>query len=129
MDWLLKTEPSTYSFEDLVREKAAVWDGVTNAQARLHLRSMKKGDRLVVYHTGNVKAAVGRATVASAPRPDPADPKGTVVDVKAGKALPRPVTLAEIKAAKLFAGSPLVTIGRLSVVPLTPGQYAFLVGE
>lgn len=129
MDWLLKTEPSTYSFEDLVREKAAVWDGVTNAQARLHLRSMKKGDRLVVYHTGDVKAAVGRATVAAVPRPDPADPKGTVVDVKAGKALPRPVTLAEIKAAKLFAGSPLVTIGRLSVVPLTPGQYAFLVGE
>lgn len=129
MDWLLKTEPSEYSFEDLVREKAAIWDGVTNPQARLHLRSMKKGDRLVVYHTGNVKAAVGRATVAAAPRPDPADPKGTVVDVKAGTALPRPVTLAEMKAAKLFAGSPLVTIGRLSVVPLTPGQYAFVVGE
>ncbi|HRY43955.1 MAG TPA: EVE domain-containing protein, partial [Thermoanaerobaculia bacterium] len=84
MDWLLKTEPSTYSFEDLVREKTTTWDGVTNAQARLHLRSMKKGDRLVVYHTGDVKAAVGRATVGAAPRPDPADPKGTVVDVKAG---------------------------------------------
>lgn len=129
MDWLLKTEPSEYSFEDLGREKTAIWDGVTNPQARLHLRSMKKGDRLVVYHTGNVKAAVGRATVAAAPRPDPADPKGTVVDVKAGKSLPRPVTLAEMKAAKVFADSPLVTIGRLSVVPLTPGQYAFLVGE
>jgi Uncharacterized conserved protein len=87
MDWLLKTEPSTYSFEDLVREKTTTWDGVTNAQARLHLRSMKKGDRLVVYHTGDVKAAVGRATVGAAPRPDPADPKGTVVDVKAGRAL------------------------------------------
>ena len=129
MDWLLKTEPSTYSFEDLVREKTTTWDGVTNAQARLHLRSMKKGDRLVVYHTGDVKAAVGRATVAAAPRPDPADPKGTVVDVKAGKPLKRAVTLAEMKAAKLFAGSPLVTIGRLSVVPLTAEQYGFVVGE
>lgn len=129
MDWLLKTEPSTYSFEDLVREKTTTWDGVTNAQARLHLRSMKKGDRLVVYHTGDVKAAVGRATVAAAPRLDPADPKGTVVDVKAGRALKKPVTLAEMKAAKLFAGSPLLTIGRLSVVPLTAEQYAFVVGE
>ncbi|MBP7678063.1 MAG: EVE domain-containing protein [Thermoanaerobaculia bacterium] len=129
MDWLLKTEPSTYSFEDLVREKTTTWDGVTNAQARLHLRSMKKGDRLVVYHTGDVKAAVGRATVGAAPRPDPADPKGTVVDVKAGRALKKPVTLAEMKAAKVFAGSPLLTIGRLSVVPLTAEQYAFVVGE
>jgi len=129
MDWLLKTEPSEYSFEDLAREKAATWDGVANAQARIHLRAMKKGDRLVVYHTGDVKAAVGRATVAAAPRPDPADPKGTVVDVKAGKALKRPVPLAEMKAAKVFAGSPLLTIGRLSVVPLTPEQYAFLTGE
>ena len=129
MDWLLKTEPSEYSFEDLVREKAATWDGVVNAQARIHLRSMKKGDRLVVYHTGDVKAAVGRATVAAAPRPDPADPKGTVVDVRAGRALKRPVTLAEMKGAKVFAGSPLLTIGRLSVVPLTPEQHAFLTSE
>ena len=129
MDWLLKTEPSEYSFEDLAREKSATWDGVTNAQARIHLRGMKKGDRLLVYHTGDVKAAVGRATVAAAPRPDPADPKGTVVDVKAGKALKRPVTLAEMKAAKVFAGSPLLAIGRLSVVPLTPEQYAFVTGE
>ena len=129
MDWLLKTEPSTYSFGDLVREKTTTWDGVTNALARKHLRSMSKGDRLVVYHTGDVKAAVGRATVAAAPRPDPADPKGTVVDVKAGRALKKPVTLAEMKAAKVFAGSPLLTIGRLSVVPLTPDQYAFVVGE
>lgn len=129
MDWLLKTEPSEYSFEDLVREKTATWDGVVNAQARIHLRSMKKGDRLVVYHTGDVKAAIGRATVAAAPRPDPADPKGTVVDVKAGKALKRPVPLAEMKGAKVFAGSPLLTIGRLSVVPLTPEQHAFLTDE
>jgi predicted RNA-binding protein with PUA-like domain len=128
MDWLLKTEPSEYSFEDLVRAKAAAWDGVTNALARQHLRSMSKGDRLVVYHTGDVRAAVGRATVAAAPRPDPADPKGTVVDVKAGKALERPVTLSEMKAAKVFAGSPLLANGRLSVVPLTPEQYAFVTG-
>ena len=129
MDWLLKTEPSAYSFEDLAREKTAVWDGVTNAQARIHLRSMRKGDRLVIYHTGDVKAAVGRATVAGAPRPDPSDPKGTVVDVKAGRALKRPVTLAEMKGEKVFAGSPLLVNGRLSVVPLTPGQYAFVTGE
>lgn len=129
MDWLLKTEPSEYSFEDLVRDGTAAWDGVTNAQARIHLRAMKRGDRLVVYHTGGAKAAVGRASVAGAPRPDPADPKGTVVDVKAGKALKRPVTLAEMKVAKTFEGSPLLAIGRLSVVPLTPAQYAFLTGE
>jgi len=129
MDWLLKTESRDYSFEDLVREKTGVWDGVTNALARKHLRSMSKGDRLVVYHTGDVKAAVGRATVAAAPRPDPADPKGTVVDVKAGKALKRPVTLAEMKAAKVFAGSPLLTCGRLSVVPLSPEQYLFVTGD
>ena len=129
MDWLLKTEPSTYSFGDLVREKTTTWDGVTNALARKHLRSMSKGDRLVVYHTGDVKAAVGRATVAAAPRPDPADPKGPVVDVRAGKGLKKPVTLAEMKAAKVFSGSPLLVCGRLSVVPLTPEQYAFVVGE
>ena len=129
MDWLLKTEPSTYSFGDLVREKTTTWDGVTNALARKHLRSMSKGDRLVVYHTGDVKAAVGRATVAAAPLPDPADPKGTVVDVRAGKGLKKPVTLAEMKAAKVFSGSPLLVCGRLSVVPLTPEQYAFVVGE
>lgn len=128
MDWLLKTEPSDYSFEDLVREKTATWDGVTNALARKHLRSMAKGDRLLIYHTGDRKAAVGRATVAAAPRPDPADPKGTVVDVKAGKALAAPVSLAAMKGAKVFAGSPLLTCGRLSVVPLTPGQYAFVAG-
>ncbi|MHB8799827.1 MAG: EVE domain-containing protein [Thermoanaerobaculia bacterium] len=129
MDWLLKTEPSDFSFEDLVREKTTAWDGVTNALARKHLRSMRKGDRLLVYHTGDAKAAVGRATVVAAPRPDPTDPKGTVVDVKAGRPLKRPVTLAEMKAAKVFAGSPLLVCGRLSVVPLTPEQYAFVVGE
>jgi predicted RNA-binding protein with PUA-like domain len=129
MDWLLKTEPSEYSFDDLVREKTTAWTGVRNAAARNHLRSMSKGDRVVVYHTGDVKATVGCATVASAPRPDPSDPKGTVVDVKAGKPLKRPVTLDEVKKEKVFATSPLVKMGRLSVVPLTPEQYAFLVGE
>ena len=129
MDWLLKTEASEFSFEDLAREKTAVWDGVTNALARKHLRSMSRGDRLVVYHTGDVRAAVGRATVAAAPRPDPGDPKGVVVDVKAGKALKKPVTLAEMKVAAVFAGSPLLACGRLSVVPLTPAQYAFVTGD
>ncbi len=129
MDWLLKTEPSTYSFEDLVREKTTTWDGVTNAQARPPLRSWMRGARPVSPPRGAVPAAGGRPPVGAAPRPDPADPKGTVVDVKAGRALKKPVTLAEMKAAKVFAGSPLLTIGRLSVVPLTAEQYAFVVGE
>ena len=128
MDWLLKTEPSEYSFADLAREKTAVWDGVTNAAARKNLRAMAKGDRLLVYHTGEAKAVVGRATVTAVPRPDPADPKGTVVDVKAGRALRRPVTLSEMRGAKVFAGSPLLVCGRLSVVPLTPEQYDFVAG-
>ena len=126
MDYLLKTEPSVYSFADLQREKTTIWDGVTNPVALKNLRSMKPGERLVIYHTGNDKSAVGTAEVVSV---DAADPKNPQVKIKVGKALAAPVTLADVKAHKLFADSPLVRQGRLSVVPLTAAQYKFLTGE
>jgi predicted RNA-binding protein with PUA-like domain len=126
MPFLLKTEPSTYSFADLQREKTTVWDGVTNPVALKNLRGMKSGEQLVIYHTGDEKSAVGTATVQSV---DNADPKNPRVMIKYGKGIARPHTLADIKANKLFADSPLVRQGRLSVVPLTDAQYKFLVGE
>jgi len=126
MDYLLKTEPTVYSFADLEREKVTVWDGVTNPVAVKHLREMKAGDRLVIYETGDHKSAVGTATVVSV---DATDPRNPQVKIKAGKALAKPVTLAEVKADKLFTDSPLVRQGRLSVVPLSKEQYKFLTGE
>ncbi len=126
MDYLLKTEPSEYSFADLQRDKSTIWDGVSNPVALKHLREMKPGERLVIYETGDHKSAVGTASVVSV---DASDPRNPQVKIKAGKALARPVTLAEIKANQLFADSPLVRQGRLSVVPLTAAQYKFLAGE
>jgi predicted RNA-binding protein with PUA-like domain len=126
MDYLLKTEASEYSFSDLQRDKATTWDGVSNPVALKNLRGMKAGDRLVIYETGDRKSAVGTATVVSV---DASDPKNPQVKIKAGKALAKPVTLAEVKAHKLFADSPLVRQGRLSVVPLTGEQHRFLTGE
>jgi predicted RNA-binding protein with PUA-like domain len=124
-DYLLKTEPSAYSFDDLLRDKETVWDGVHNPVALRNLREMKPGDRLVLYETGERKSAVGTATVVSV---DVSDPKNPEVKIKAGKAIGKPVTLAEIKANRLFADSPLVRQGRLSVVPLTGAQYKALTG-
>jgi predicted RNA-binding protein with PUA-like domain len=126
MNYLLKTEPSEYSFADLQRDKETIWDGVSNPVALKNLRGMKAGDRLVIYETGDVKSAVGMATVVSV---DASDAKNPRVKIKVGKALGRPVTLAEVKANKLFAESPLVRQGRLSVVPLDDKQYEFLVGS
>jgi predicted RNA-binding protein with PUA-like domain len=126
MDYLLKTEPSEYSFADLQRDKSTIWDGVSNPVALKNLRGMKPGDRLVIYETGEHKTAVGTALVVSV---DAADPKNPQVKIKAGSALIRPVTLAEVKAHKLFADSPLVRQGRLSVVQLTAAQYKFLASE
>jgi predicted RNA-binding protein with PUA-like domain len=123
MPYLLKTEPTVYSFANLQRENATVWDGVTNPVALKNLRGMKPGEPLVIYHTGDEKSAVGTATVVSV---DAADPKNPQVKIKIGKPLARPVTLAEMKANTLFADSPLVRQGRLSVVPLTDEQYKFL---
>jgi predicted RNA-binding protein with PUA-like domain len=126
MDYLLKTEPTVYSFADLQRDKSTVWDGVTNPVAVRHLREMVPGDRLVIYHTGDDKSAVGTATVTSV---DASDPKNPQVKIKVGSALSKSVTLGEVKANKLFIESPLVRQGRLSVVPLTAGQFKFLTGE
>ena len=124
-DYLLKTEPSEYSFEELQRDEATVWDGVHNPVALRNLGQMKPGDRLVIYETGDRKSAVGTASVVSV---DASNPKNPAVKIKAGKALAKPVSLAEVKANKLFADSPLVRQGRLSVVPLTSQQYKFLTG-
>ena len=126
MDYLLKSEPTVYSFADLEREQNTIWDGVTNPVAVKHLREMKAGERLVIYETGDHKSAVGTATVVSV---DAADPKVPQVKIKAGKRLAKPMTLAEVKANKLFADSPLVRQGRLSVVPLAEAQFKFLTGE
>jgi predicted RNA-binding protein with PUA-like domain len=124
MDYLLKTEPSEYSFADLQRDGVTVWDGVSNPVALKHLREMKPGARLVIYETGDHKSAVGTASVVSV---DASDPKSPAVEIKAGKALAHQVSLAQVKANKLFADSPLVRQGRLSVVPLTEAQYKFLI--
>src|SRR5208283_1576755 len=126
MPYLLKTEPNVYSFADLQRENSTVWDGVTNPVALKNLRGMKPGEQLVIYHTGDEKSAVGTASVVSV---DASDPKTPQVKIKVGKPVAKPKTLAEIKARPSFADSPLVKQGRLSVVPLTAAQYAWLVGE
>ena len=125
LHYLLKTEPSEYSFADLQSDGATVWDGVSNPGAVKNLREMVPGARLIIYETGDRKSAVGTATVVSV---DASDPKNPRVKIKAGKAIAKPVALAEIKAHKLFKDSPLVKQGRLSVVPLTKEQYAFLAG-
>jgi predicted RNA-binding protein with PUA-like domain len=127
--WLLKTEPATYSFADLVKDKRTTWDGVRNPVAVKHIGEMKPGDAIVVYHTGDEKAAVGIAEVASAPRPDPLDAKLKVVDLVAKEALAAPVTLAELKADAAFSTSPLVKQGRLSVVPLDAAQWKRITGR
>ncbi len=126
MDYLLKTEPTAYSFADLQTDKSTIWDGVSNPVALRNLRAMKPGDGLVIYETGERKSAVGTASVVSV---DASDPKNPQVKIKAGKALVKPVTLGEVKANKLFADSPLVRQGRLSVVPLSAAQVKFLTGE
>ena len=123
MNYLLKTEPSVYSFADLQRDKSTTWDGVTNPVAVRHLREMKSGDGLVIYHTGDERRATGTASVVSV---DPSDPKNPAVKIKVGQSLPRAVDLSEIKSNKLFKESPLVRQGRLSVVPLTKEQFEFL---
>src|SRR5689334_13215019 len=123
MPYLLKSEPSAYSFADLQREGTTLWDGVSNPVALKNMRAMKTGDQLIIYETGEVKSAVGTATVVSV---DAADPKNPRLKIRAGKPLPKPVTLAEVKSNKLFADSPLVRQGRLSVVPLSEKQYSYL---
>jgi predicted RNA-binding protein with PUA-like domain len=126
--WILKTEPSAYSFDRLERERTAVWDGVKNPLALKHLRAMQPGDEVMIYHTGDEKAVVGTAAVASAAYPDPrgTDPALVVVDLKAGKRLPRPVSLSEVKADPVFRDLALVRMPRLSVVPATAAHWSRL---
>jgi predicted RNA-binding protein with PUA-like domain len=123
MAYLLKSEPDAYGFADLERDRETLWDGVTNPVAVKHLREMKAGDKLVIYHTGKERQAVGTALVVSV---DLKDPKTPLVKIKAEKPIGKPKTLSEIKEHKSFAGSALVTQGRLSVVPLTKEQYDWL---
>ncbi|MFY9583659.1 MAG: EVE domain-containing protein, partial [Candidatus Acidiferrales bacterium] len=115
-----------YSFADLERDAVTLWDGVSNPAALKHLREMKPGARLVIYETGTRKSAVGTASVVSV---DISNPKNPAVRIKAGKALAKPISLAQIKANPLFADSPLVRQGRLSVVPLTKAQHKALTGN
>jgi len=121
--YLLKTEPTGYSFADLQRDSVTEWDGVSNPVALRNLREMKPGTKLIIYETGDVKSAVGTATVESVNNDDPKNP---VITIKAGPPIKRPVTLAQMKADLLFEDSPLVRQGRLSVVPLTSAQYKIL---
>ena len=125
-DYLLKTEPSEYSFADLLRDSTTEWEGVSNPAAVKNLREMSPGARLIIYETGARKSAVGTATVVSV---DASDPKNPKVKIKAGKAITKPVSLEDIKANRIFKDSPLVRMGRLSVVPLTKEQYAVIVGS
>jgi predicted RNA-binding protein with PUA-like domain len=124
--YLLKTEPSEYSFADLQHDGATVWDGVSNPTAVKNLREMQPGARLVIYETGDRRTAVGTATVVSV---DAGDPKNPAVKIKVGQPIENPVSLEQIKSNRLFKDSPLLKIGRLSVVPLTPAQYNALTGD
>src|SRR5262245_25554361 len=124
--YLLKTEPSEYSFADLQRDKRTIWDGVSNPVALRNLREMQPGGNLIIYETGDRKSAVGTAKVISVDTKDSHNPR---VEIEVGKPLSKTVSLAEIKANKIFADSPLVRQGRLSVVPLTPAQFEALAGK
>ena len=127
--WLLKTEPTTYSFADLQRDGRTIWDGVRNAQALIHLRAMQAGDRVLIYHSGGERAVVGSGMVEGPAYPDPAsdDPKLVVVDILVDQPAARPVTLATIKGDPIFADMALVRQPRLSVLPVSDAQWAQLV--
>jgi len=126
MNWLVKEEPENYSYSQFVSDKTTVWAGVRNPVAQRHLREMKKGDRVFFYHTGKERAVIGTATVSKTAYPDPKNDNLVVVELTAGKALKRPVTLAEVKADKRFADMPLVRIARLSVQPVTDEQWRMI---
>jgi predicted RNA-binding protein with PUA-like domain len=126
--WLVKTEPGAYSFDDLLRDCRTTWDGVSNALALKHLRAVRKGDPVLVYHTGDEKALVGLARAVTDAYPDPRDGRLTVFDLEAEGRLPRPVTLAEVKADAAFAAFPLVRMPRLSVMPVGEAEWSRLLG-
>jgi predicted RNA-binding protein with PUA-like domain len=124
--FILKTEPSSYSFQDLVRDKRTVWDGISNPTALKNLRAVEKGDILLIYHTGDEKQVVGLAHATSAAYPDPklGDPRRVVIDIAADQALPKPVALAAFRADAVLKTTDLVRLSRLSVVPLNAVQLA-----
>jgi predicted RNA-binding protein with PUA-like domain len=128
--WLFKTEPSVYSYQQLVKDKKTVWDGVANNLALKNLRDIKKGDLVFIYHTGDEKQAVGIARALGGAYPDPSkkDPKLLVVDVEPVKALPKPVTLAQVKADKKLANFDLVRNSRLSIMKVTDEQWEIMEG-
>jgi predicted RNA-binding protein with PUA-like domain len=126
--WLVKTEPETYSWDDLTREKKATWDGVRNFQARTHLKAMKKGDRVFVYHTGDEKSVIGTATVLKEHYPDPADKDWVVIDLAPEKKLKNPVSLSQIKADKRLTDMVLVRAARLSVQPVKQEEFDMIIG-
>jgi predicted RNA-binding protein with PUA-like domain len=124
--WLVKTEPETYSFDDLVRDKKTVWDGVRNFQARSNMKKMEAGDEVFVYHTGDEKSVIGIAKVAKAPYPEPTDAEWTAVDLIPSKKLKNPVSLAQIKSDKRLSDMVLVKAARLSVQPVTKDQFEYI---
>ncbi len=126
--WLLKTEPGTYSWNDLVSDGTTVWDGVKNSLALSHIRNMTRGDRVLIYHTGSEKAIVGLARVTRDAYSDPkaGDPRLAVVDLAPDRALRNPVTLAQVKATEELASFPLVRLSRLSAMPVTAGEWALI---
>src|SRR5690606_35821929 len=125
--WLLKTEPDSYSWDDLVKDKTTVWDGVRNFQARSNMRKMEKGDIVFIYHTGGEKAIIGEGKVTKAAYADPNDPEWVVVGVSAGKALKKPVSLAQIKSDRRLKDMVLVRASRLSVQPVKPSEYDIII--
>ena len=131
MNWLFKEEPTHYGYDSLVKDKQTVWSGVKNPLAQKHLRSVKKGDRIFYYHTGDEKSVVGIARALGDAYPDPADKSGkqSVVDVAPVKKLPQPVTLAAIKADAAFKSFPLVRISRLSVMPVTDVEWEAILAK
>jgi predicted RNA-binding protein with PUA-like domain len=126
--WLLKTEPDSYSWSDLVKDKKTIWDGVRNFQARSNMKKMEKGDIVFVYHTGDEKAIVGQAHVTKSAYPDPKDGEWVVVELSADKPLKKPVSLAQIKGDKRLSDMVLVRASRLSVQPVKSAEYNLIVG-
>jgi predicted RNA-binding protein with PUA-like domain len=125
--WLLKTEPDTYSWEDLVRDKKTTWDGVRNFQARTNLKNMKKGDVVFIYHTGDEKSIIGKAKVLKEHYPDPKEKDWVVIDLAPDKKLKKPVSLSQIKADKRLTDMVLVRAARLSVQPVKPGEFDLII--
>ena len=124
--WLMKTEPGTYSWDDLVKDKKTAWDGVRNFQARNNLKTMKKGDTVLIYHSGDDKAVIGTAKILKEGYPDPKEPDWILVDVGSDKKLKKPVTLAQIKSDKRLSNMTLVKASRLSVQPVRKEEFEMI---